>query len=151
MTVVKLTSNRGLRASSSRQEGIGLPAAIFIITVMALIAAAVNQLVSQNAQTYVEEVNLTRAFFAAESGAGFAMNTIFPPEDYASGYPNTQLQKCPAEATVYNFVVAGLNQCTASVSCTLVENGTSNYATIESTGTCSSVERTVQIRTVFDD
>ncbi|MFT4886945.1 MAG: MSHA biogenesis protein MshP [Pseudohongiellaceae bacterium] len=140
------------RALSFRQVGIGLPAAIFIITVMALIAAAVNQLVSQNAQTYAEEVGLTRAFFAAESGAGFAMNTIFPPEDYAGGYVNnTQLQKCPANPTIYNLVVPGLNQCTASVSCTLVENGSSNYATIESTGTCGDVERTVQVRTVFDD
>lgn len=129
------------------QQGIGLPAAIFIITVMALIAAAVNQLVSQNAQTYAEEVNLTRAFYAAESGAGFAMNAIFPPEDYATGYPS--VNKCPVAATVYNFVSDGLNQCSATVSCTSIANGGSTYATIESTGVCDDVQRTIQVRTVY--
>lgn len=130
-----------------KQQGVGLPAAIFIITVMALIAAAVTQLVSQNAQTYSEAVNLTRAFYAAESGAGFAMNTIFPPEDYASSYPN--LNKCPAAATVYNFVSPGLNQCSATVTCTSITTSGSTFATIESEGMCGDVERTVQVRTVY--
>lgn len=133
--------------SGYTQQGVGLPAAIFIITVMALIAAAVSQLVGQNAQTYSEAVNLTRAFYAAESGAGFAMNTIFPPEDYASGYPN--VNKCPASATVYNFVADGLNQCSATVTCTSVTTAGSTFATIESEGACGDVERTVQVRTVY--
>lgn len=128
------------------QKGIGLPAAIFIITIMALIAAAVTQIVSQNAQTYSEAVSLSRAFYAAESGAGFAMNTIFPPEDYNTGYTGT-LNRCPTEDTIYNFVTAGLNQCKATVSCTLVAGTT--HATIQSTGECDDVERTVQIRTVY--
>jgi MSHA biogenesis protein MshP len=131
------------------QQGIGLPAAIFIITVMALIAAAVNQLVSQNAQTYTEELNLTRAFYAAESGAGFGMNTVFPPEDFASGYPN--INKCPGvgSPTLYSFVSEGLDGCSALVTCTLIAEGGSTYSTIESTGTCSDVQRTIQVRTVY--
>ena len=63
---------------ASSQSGIGLPAAIFIITTMALIAVAINLLVRENAETFVEEINLSRAFYAAESGAGFIMNRTFP-------------------------------------------------------------------------
>ena len=66
----------------ARQRGIGLPAAIFVITLLAVITAAIYQLLGQNAQTYQEQINLTRAFYAAESGAGFAMNSLFAPEDY---------------------------------------------------------------------
>ena len=137
---------RCLDSRFSKQEGIGLPAAIFVITLLAVIAVGVNYLVSQNAQSYEEEVNLTRAFYAAESGAGFAMNTIFPPEEY-SAYATTA--ECVAGPRTYNFTVEGLNQCTASVTCTEVTIGGTNYATIESEGTCGDVERTIQVRTVY--
>jgi len=133
-------------SGSKRNSGIGLPAAIFVITVMALIAVAVNQLVSQNTQTFEEEVNLTHAFYAAESGAGFAMNTIYPPEEY-SAYATTA--ECAAGPRVYNFTVDGLNQCSASVTCTAIVISGTTYATIESSGTCGDVERTIQVRTVY--
>lgn len=134
-----------LGASMNRQRGVGLAAAIFIITVMAAIAAAVFSLVSQNAQTYTEEINLSRAFYAAESGAGFAMNTVFPPEDYPS---YSTLPRCDV-TTTYDFVVEGLNQCSAIVSCTTITNAASTYATIQSTGSCGDVSRTIQVRTVY--
>lgn len=130
-----------------RQSGIGLPAAIFIITVMAAIAVAVNQLVGQNAQTFEEEANLTRAFYAAESGAGFAMNGVYPPEEY-----NTYTNVCTGTAVspiTYDFTVPGLADCTAEVYCTVVVNGGNNYATIQSQGSCGDVARTVQVRTVY--
>jgi len=128
------------------QSGISLPAAIFVITLMAVIAVAVNEIISQNAQTYEEEINLTRAFYAAETGAGFAMNTIFPPEEY-SAYATTA--ECAAGPRVYNFTVDGLNACSASVTCTLVTISGNNYATVESEGSCGDVQRTVQVRTVY--
>lgn len=134
------------RNHNRKQYGIGLPAAIFVITLMSVIAAAIAQLVSQNAQTYSEELNLSRAFNAAESGAGFAMNTIFPPEDYPD-YANAN--KCPALATVYDFVDKGLTACSAVVSCTLVTIDGDSYATIVSKGECGDIERTVQVRTVY--
>lgn len=130
----------------TRQSGIGLPAAIFVITLMAVIVVAVNQLVSRNAQTFEEELNLTRAFYAAESGAGFAMNTVFPPEEYPA-YATTA--ECAAGPRSYDFTVDGLNQCSASVSCNSVLIGAVNYATIESVGNCGDVERTIQVRTTY--
>ena len=130
------------------QTGIGLPAAIFVITLMAIIAVAVNQLVSQNAQTFEEEINLTRAFYAAESGAGIAMNTVFPPDLHPT-YANANPRECIATDRVYTFIADGLNQCSATVSCTPVTIGTVTYATIQSKGLCADVERTVQVRTVY--
>ena len=128
------------------QAGIGIPAAIFVITLLAIIAVAVNQLVGQNAQVYEEELNLTRAFYAAETGAGFAMNTIYPPEEYPA-YATTA--ECAAGPRVYNLSVDGINSCSASVACTLVTISGSNYATVESEGTCGDVTRTIQVRTVY--
>ena len=133
-------------AKFSRQSGIGLPAAIFVITLMAVIAVAVNQLLSQNAQTFEEELNFTRAFYAAESGIGFAMNTIFPPEEY-SAYATTA--ECVATERVYNFTVAGLNQCSATVSCIAVNASGKTYATILSEGVCGDVGRTIRVGTSY--
>lgn len=113
---------------------------------MAVIAVAINQLVNQNAQTFEEEINLTRAFYAAESGAGFAMNTIFPPEEYPT-YGTTA--ECAAGPRVYNFAVDGLQGCSASVTCTPITISGTVYATIESEGSCGDVERTIQVRTVY--
>lgn len=132
--------------STGFERGIGLPAAIFVITLMSLIAAAVFSLVEQNAQTYAEEIDLARAFYAAESGAGFAMNTAFPPEDYP-GYAGPDA-RCGITST-YTFVVDGLNQCTAEVACSTVTNSGNTYATIQSKGSCGDVERVIRVRTVY--
>lgn len=129
----------------SRQAGIGLPAAIFIITVMALIAVAINVLVRENAETFEEEVNLARAFYAAESGAGFLMNRTFPPEEYST-YVGSN---CADRTYTFGDDVLGLVQCTATVTCTSKTDGSKDYHTIESTGSCGDVERTIQVRAVF--
>jgi len=129
-----------------KQKGVGLPAAIFIITIMALLAVGINLLVEQNSQSFAEELQLTRAFYAAETGAGFAMNTIYPPEEY-SAYATTA--ECAAGPRTYNFTVDGLNNCSAEVTCNAIVVGTRNYATVESEGTCGDVERTIQVRTVY--
>ena len=126
---------------SKAQQGVGLPAAIFVITVMVIIALAINAIVEQNAQTFEEEVNLTRAFYAAESAAGFAMNGIYPPEEYP-GYAGSA---CPT--TTYSFTVPGLNECSAEVTCDTKTVDSRDYITIDSEGTCGDVTRIIQVRT----
>jgi len=140
----------GRRAPRRFEQGIGLAGAIFVITVLALLAVVINDLVAQNAQTYQEEINLTRAFYAAESGAGIGMNTIFPPEEYpqySSGVGSNA--ECAAGPRVYTFRADGLNNCTASVTCTFVTVSAVNYATVESAGVCGDVERTIRVRTSY--
>lgn len=127
------------------QKGIGLPAAIFVITLMAVIAVAVNLLVSQNADSLDEEVRLTRAFYAAESGAGFAMHLMFPPQDF----PNyTSAAVCPTVARTYEFTMEGLGSCSVDISCVIDATVDSvNYYTLTSVGQCGDISRTVQVRT----
>jgi MSHA biogenesis protein MshP len=138
-------------SSPAHQRGVGLPAAIFVITLMAAIAVGVNLLVSQNAETFQEETQLTRAFYAAESGAGFAMNALFPPDEFPN-YNTTAI--CPENAgspREYDFESEGLSGCSVSVSC--VTDATVDgldYFTITSTGSCGDVSRTVRVRTSFD-
>lgn len=128
-----------------RQRGIGLPAAIFVITIMTAIAVAINLLVSQNTASFEEEIRLTRAFYAAESGAGFGVRALFP----ASEYPHTAVASCPALST-YEFGVAGLNGCRAEVSCELdVTVDDVDYHLITSRGICGETTRTVQVTTRF--
>ena len=123
------------------QRGVGLPAAIFVITVMVIIAVAINAIVEQNAQTFEEEVNLTRAFFAAESAAGFAMNGIYPPEEF----PTYAGSACPA--TTYSLTIPGLNECSAEVTCDIKTVGSRDYITIDSEASCGDVTRIIQVRT----
>lgn len=135
-----------------RQRGIGVPAALFVITILALLAVAINELVSQNSETFQEEVLLTRAFYAAESGAGFALNALFPPEEfprYQSELNNTAI--CDVGPRLYALTAEGLNSCQVSVSCVVdaIVDGV-EYYTITSAGTCSDVTRTVQVRTSFE-
>jgi MSHA biogenesis protein MshP len=126
------------------QRGIGIPAALFVITLLAIIAVGINALLAQNAETYEEEINLTRAFYAAESGAGFAMNSIFPPEEFPQ-YNSTA--ECAAGPREYTFTIAGLNECKATVTCSLDATVASvEYYTIVSEGSCDGVSRTVQVR-----
>lgn len=131
-----------------RQQGIGVPAALFVITLLAILAVAINALLEQNAESYEEEMNLTRAFYAAESGAGFAMNSIFPPEEFPL-YNTTA--ECAAGPREYQFTVDGLSECSASVSCSVDATvGGVAYYTIVSEGSCDNVTRTVQVRTSKD-
>ncbi|MBU2099390.1 MAG: hypothetical protein KKD00_11560 [Gammaproteobacteria bacterium] len=133
--------------NSFRQQGIGLPAAIFVITLMATIAVAVNLLVSQNADSLNEEVRLTRAFYAAESGAGFAMHLMFPPQDF----PNYNTAAvCPTVERSYEFTMEGLGSCSVAIACeTDATVDSVDYYTITSTGTCGDISRTVQVRTSY--
>jgi MSHA biogenesis protein MshP len=133
-----------------RQRGIGLPAAIFVITIMATLAVAINALISDNARLVQEEIQLTRAFYAAESVAGVAMNARFPPDEFPQ-YSGDAI--CPDNAgspREYEFRASGLRGCRAAVSCAVgpTVNGT-EYYTITGTGTCGEVSRTVQVRTSY--
>ena len=138
-----------------KQRGVGLATAVFVITLLAVLALGINQLVQDNSESFVEEALLTRAFYAAESGAGFAMNGIYPPEGYPGypeevpGYRGTTCTGTPVTPVNYSFSIDGLVNCTAAVHCTSITVGSNNYLTIESQGTCGEVSRAIQVRTSY--
>lgn len=122
-----------------RQRGLGLATALFVITVMAILAVLISRLVANNAGSTQEEIALIRAFYSAESGVQFGLNTLFPPNPLVMG-------ACPAGPVNYDLVEGGLGACEVDVSCNSVTVSSVDYYTITSTGTCNDVSRTIQVR-----
>lgn len=126
------------------QRGLGLATALFVITVMALLAVLITQLVRSNARSIEEELNLVRAFFAAQSGVEYGLNRAFPPDGSASQCP--AVTNTTADFTPPAITAPGLTQCTMDVECATLVVDTKKYYTLTSTGTCGQVSRTVQVR-----
>jgi MSHA biogenesis protein MshP len=123
-----------------KERGLSLATALFVITVMAVLAALIFQLVRNNAETTQEEILLIRSFYAAETGVQFGLNRVFPPNGAAT--------TCATTTTYpqYAFSEGGLEACTADVTCAPLVVNTATYYTITSKGTCGAVSRTVQVR-----
>ncbi|MCG8672036.1 MAG: hypothetical protein MI867_21710 [Pseudomonadales bacterium] len=105
--------NNGVRKSApstpARMTGLGLPLAIFIITVMAFIAVAINELSEAGAKSAGVNALSMRAFYAAESGANVILAAA------SGGAPCSVATTL--NLTTGNFI-AGLSQCSATVTCT---------------------------------
>ncbi len=112
------------------QQGFSLPVAIFILVIMALIGTAAVSLMQRSMEGVGNEVMSTRAFFAAESGAQYAMNQLFSLTGAAAN--------CPATYPVQNYNSTGIASCTATVQCSGVTVGSKTYYTVTSTGNCST-------------
>lgn len=129
-----------------KQAGLGLATALFVITILGLIAVFMSQLVTSNVASFSEEMELVQSFYAAESGAQFGMNNIYFPLTVSSA-------QCPANTT-FNFNAGALNSCSAEVTCSEINvdvdgDGINEaFYTITSAGTCGLVTRTIQVRAV---
>lgn len=127
------------RRLGNRQGGLSLATALFVITVMALLAVMIFQLVRSNAETTQEEILLIRSFYTAETGVQFGLNAVFPPDPGG-------MSSCPVTDTVFELEEDGLNACSATVTCSYVVVESTTYYTVKSKGTCGDVSRTVQVR-----
>jgi len=125
------------------QRGIGLPIAIFVITVLAAFAVNMGLLVQDNATARIEYVTNLRATLAADTGADLVMNVAFDPSDapdYAGGVT------CSATAINYDFANdPGMSGCSAAVTCSSVTAGGSTIYTFTSVGTCDGTSKTVVV------
>lgn len=126
-----------------RQQGLGLASALFVITVMALLAVLITQLVRSNAEAIGEELNLMRSYFAAQSGIEYGLNQAFPPDGSASACPATT---GTTTLTPLDFTEPGLSVCSAEIECGTVRVTGKNYYTLTVTGSCGGVSRTLQVR-----
>ena len=117
------------RLNCKKEQGFGLPMAIFIITVMAFLALAIHKLSEDSAQVTGINTLSMRAFFAAESGANIALNRLFPPVGASSACAASMIN-----ALAFPTAVVGLNQCTVTVNCTL----NSGVYLLESIGQCGT-------------
>ena len=129
--------------NKARQRGIGLPIAIFVLTVMAAFAVNMGLLVEDNASERIEYITNLRATLAADTGADLAINVAFDPSDapdYANGVT------CSSTAINYSFTSeAGMSGCSAAVTCNATTAGGKTIYRITSVGTCDSITKTVEI------
>ena len=123
----------------ANQSGAGLPVALFIITVLALLVIGMAQLQQASGESVSLPIQSQRAFYAAESGAQVAVRDVLESSD------------CSALTTPLSFSATGLNGCSAALSCeSVTENisgpGGNTVFSISSTGQCGSgPDRAVRI------
>ena len=124
-----------------QQRGIGLPIAIFVITILAAFAVNMGLLVEDNSESRIEYITNLRASLAADTGADLALNVAFDPSDapaYAGGVT------CSSTAINYSFTNdAGMSGCSAAVTCASATAGGKTVYTITSVGTCDTISKTV--------
>jgi MSHA biogenesis protein MshP len=126
------------------QRGAGLPIAIFVITALALIVAGMAQQQQSTGLAVSQQILSQRAFYAAESGAQAAVTEAL----YGGG--------CGSVPSSLSFAQAGLNGCSATLSCSAVQADISGSPALEtvytlvSTGQCGTgveaASRTVEVR-----
>lgn len=129
---------------SRYQGGAGLPVALFVITVLALLVAGMAQLQQSSGQSVSLQIQSQRAFFAAESGAQAGVAEVL-----AGG-------SCAALNSPKGFGAGGLNSCEAALSCSSVMADIDGYSspetvfTLTSTGRCGAgadqAQRVVEVR-----
>jgi MSHA biogenesis protein MshP len=130
--------------SLSRQQGAGLPIAIFIITVLALIVTSMAQQQESSGAAISQQILSQRAFYAAESGAQAAVTQAL----HGGG--------CGSVPGSLDFNQAGLQNCSARLECSTVQadiDGDSSPETVFtliSEGQCGAgaeaTSRTVEVR-----
>lgn len=127
----------GYSFGMKNQHGFLMPLALFILVGLGALAIAINRLGSGQFSSAVQEGSSVQAFYAAESAAQLAMHQVlFNTADKAGA----DLKCAAVNGRVQAFSTAGLNGCSARISCAVVAN-TGDPAGIyrmETTATCGS-------------
>lgn len=102
-----------------KQQGFLLPLAIFIVVVMGLFALVLSRNTIQTGTSALQEVISTQAFYAAESGAQRGMQNLFFNADISRLSVDSRCNAMIASNASNNhtFTAAGLNNCSATVTC----------------------------------
>ncbi|WP_203301745.1 hypothetical protein [Marinobacter sediminum] len=127
------------------QQGAGLPVAIFVITVLALIVVGIAQIQDSTGQSVSLQIQSQRAFYAAESGAQVGLRDALESDS------------CGAVQSPLAFTSPGLAGCEAQVSCEILVadiqgNGSNDtvYVLISQgscgTGSPDAATRTIEVR-----
>lgn len=127
-----------------------MPMAVFILVGLAGLALTVSRFSGQSSIAAVQEVISVQAFYAAESGAQFALNRMF--YDTAAVVTRGQADSnCTTSINgqTLNFSATGLNNCSADLMCTVdtTSDSTTSFYTVTSVGACGSGDVTAN-RTV---
>ncbi|BBQ28714.1 hypothetical protein WP2W18E01_02960 [Aeromonas caviae] len=91
------------------QRGSAIMVALFVVVIMALLAAAMGRFLVDSGEKHGVEVRGVRALMAAQSGLEIALYWL---------YPSGQWQGQACGPLTFTFTEVGLAGCQASVSCT---------------------------------
>ena len=100
---------RSLPPSRRAQRGSAIMIALFVIVIMALLAAAMGRFLVDSGEKNTVEVRGVRALMAAQSGLEIALYRLYPNNSWTA-------QQCAASATT-TFALPGLVNCQAIVTC----------------------------------
>ena len=121
-----------LPTSRRAQRGSAIMIALFVIVIMALLAAAMGRFLVDSGEKNTVEVRGVRALMAAQSGLEIALYRLYPNGQW-------QGQQCAA-STSLSFTDAGLTGCQAIVTCNKVTvsaaGGTQTGYRFSSEGRC---------------
>ena len=108
-----------------KQQGVSIVAAVFLITVLALLATAAVQLVATSQQSLSQEITSVKAYFAAQTGLQWGM--------YQSVYTS------PTSSHTITLSNGGLNSTNVAVlfSPTIIDGNT--FYLIEANGLYSTI------------
>lgn len=117
-----------------------MPLAILIIVGLALLAIAISRINAQSGGSSIREAVAVQAFYAADSGAQYAMNYLFFPTAERST-ADTNCDSLSGEPNL-SFAVPGLQNCEADLSCsrTADDADTTSYYLIQSVAVCGAGE-----------
>ena len=127
----------------AKQQGVGLPATIFLIIIIAMIVLALGELNQKSTIGFGQDLFSTKAFYAAESGAQIALNQLF-----------VGAQACISGMTAIDFnnkgANPGLDDCKVSVDCEPTVVSAVTYYKFTSTATCGAgveqAQRRIEVR-----
>lgn len=125
------------------QQGVGLPATVFLIVIVALIVLALGELNTKSNLGFGQDFYSIKAFYAAESGAQLALNKVFVGE-----------QACGVGIVSIDFDTisnkTGLESCNVNVSCTASTVDSIAYYTFTSAAVCGAgyeqAQRSIEVR-----
>lgn len=111
-----------------REQGLGLVSAIFVITVLALLAAGMAALTMRSAERHTQQVLNQRALDAARSGLQVQQ-------------AQQALGQCVAEQ-VFALQALGLRDCELALRCTVTPLDAQRIYLLQSRASCGSAEYT---------
>ena len=133
--------------SIQNQKGLGLPSALFLIVIMVLIVASINQINELSAEAYGREWLSQRAFYAAESGAQIAATHILNTSEPSPACNNSFISNL-------SLATPGLSTCIVNVECSSLVVSSETFLTLTSNGACGTgpdqASRIIQVRLVDD-
>lgn len=136
-----LSKAEKLKRSQTKQTGLGLISAVFVITILAILITAMAQFFSLGQQVIAQEFMQARALVAAQAGIQLESACLSAGAGNCSanatvGHTTSQRDYWPGPSSNSSFSESGLRNCHAEVFYYRVDSSLGTFYTVNSTGIC---------------